>query len=198
MIKYIEWDEEKLQQWFKDKFRKRGLDICEYVFLTKFIREIEPEIVIDVGTFLGASGYILGTSSPKLKKLYALEHHHGSTYSGPYKGLVKTEDYGKYLPEYAIFKTIGYEIDLEPILKEHEGGDVFIFFDSGKNPMRIFHQVQMCYQYKIRYIAFHDTKTPQVRRGIKRVKELGLYRIHSECLDAPDEGKKGVTILELC
>ena len=107
-LPYIEWNEDLLKDWFNDKFKKRTLTINEYVFITKFIRELEPQIIIDVGTFLGASGYILGTSSPNLEKLYALEHHEGPTYTGPYKGLVKTEDYGKYLPEYAIFKTWGY------------------------------------------------------------------------------------------
>ena len=92
----------------QDKFKKRTLTIKEYIFISIFIRKLKPSVIIDIGTFLGASGYILGTSSANLEYLYALEHHEGPTYGGPYKGTT-TDDYGKYLPNYAIFKTYGYE-----------------------------------------------------------------------------------------
>ena len=193
-LPYIEWNEELIKEWLSDKFTERGLVSDEYVFITKFIRDVEPEVIIDVGTFLGKSGYILGTSSPKLKYLYALDHHEGPTYTGPYKGLVKTDDYGKYLPDYCIFKTYGYEKDLEPILLEHIGENIFIFFDAGKSPIKIWNQVQLSYQYHIPYIGFHDTLLPQVRRNLTDAKKLGMYEV---CAEKQANNLPGLTILRI-
>lgn len=193
-LPYIEWNRESLEKWFEGKFTKRTLYIDEYLFITKFIREIEPEIIIDVGTFLGACGYILGTSSPKLKTLYSLDHHHGPTYKGPYKGLVETKDYGKYLPEYCIFKKYGYEWELPPILEEHKGDNVFVFFDAGKHPLKIAQQIQMAYQFNTLHIGFHDTGLKQVRDTINEFVRLYMYEI---CGEKQGEGLAGVTLLRL-
>lgn len=192
--KYIKWDKDKIEDWLSDKFTKRGLDIEEYEFITKTIREeIKPTIIIDVGTFLGISGYIIGTSSPNINKLYAIEHHNGPTFSGPYKNLVTVEDYGKYLPEHTIFKTYGYEKDLEPILCEHQGDNIFVFFDAGKNSIRVFDQISLSHKYKVPFIAFHDTNIRSVKRAIKHSINIGLYELYKEYRG--DEKYKGIIIL---
>lgn len=194
--KYIEWTKKSIEEWLSDKFNKRGLNIDEYVTLTKFLREdYKPNVVVDVGTFLGASGYILGTASPNLEHLYAIEHNKGPTFEGPYKRLVTEADYGKYLPEYCIFKEYGYEYDLPGILESHRDDDVFVFFDAGKNSLRIMHQCMLARDYGIKYIGFHDTNIPSVKRVINRAIHIGLYR---KVLENIGDGKsKGIVILEL-
>lgn len=199
-MEYIEWDKEKLESYLSDKFRKRGVNVEEYEFLTEFLREVNPETIIDVGCFYGISTYILGTSSKNLKNLFCIENIDSpsfSEYIRDGKPIPKT-DYGKFKPNGAIFFTHGYENDLPPLLNQHPNS--FVFLDSVKLADRVLDELIICYQGKAKYVAVHDTckRYKHPRRAVKYVINHGLFGMVGEVgIEERDDIKvKGVTILE--
>ena len=78
--------------------------------------------MIDVGTFLGVSGYILGTSSPNLEKLYAIEN---------IDDLSSTQrKYWKYIEEIHDFSLMSEE---EKIDVNSSYGDAYSIYKYMKN-----------------------------------------------------------------
>jgi len=47
---YVEWNEIKLSNFLSNKFIGRIPALCELLFLSRFIRKLNPEVIIDVGT----------------------------------------------------------------------------------------------------------------------------------------------------
>lgn len=190
--KYIEWDKEKLEEFLKDKFTKRTLSINELLALSKFLRKYNPTVSIDIGSFLGISGYIIGTSSESLEHLYCIEHTESQGYMGPYKRLVKTADYGKYLPDYAVWLTHGFELELDGVLLKHlKDKKKFVFIDSGKNTTKILIQLSKCFRLGVKYVAIHDTITPTVREAIEQSVKSGWYKVVEDYTK-----ENGLTILK--
>ena len=188
----MNWSKEKLKEYLKDK--ERSVDVNEYVLLIEFINKIKPSTLIDIGTYLGASGYVLGTCCDSIKYLFSIENINSPDYYP--KPEAEKEDHGKYLPENAVFLKKGYE---NGVLKKliHEHKDAFVFWDAGKNTMKVIRQLELSYINKVKYIALHDSGKEQrtVRRAIKRAEQLGWYKIISE--DVESCPNKGVTILEI-
>jgi len=202
-MNYIEWDKEKLESYLEDKFRRRGVNIEEYLFLTEFLREVNPELIIDVGCFYGISTYILGTSSRNTKKLIGIDNPFSDNFS-PYLidgQPIPQADYGKYIPEDGMFVGDGYEenlVDLLNVYKEYENS--FVFLDSVKMPDRVLDELMECYKGKAKYVAVHDTckRYKHPRRAVKKVINDHLFKLLGEtCIEErPDMKVKGVTILE--
>lgn len=187
----MKWNRDELEKFLWNK--NRSVDVNEYLLLIQFINKIRPEVIIDVGTYLGASGYILGTCCDSIKKVYSIENINSPEYY-PKSEAIK-EEHGMYLPEDAVFLKNGYENGvLDSLIKT---GDEFVFFDAGKNSIKVYRQLELSRENKIKHIAFHDSGTIQrtVRRAIKRAEKLGWYKILAE--DTKSCPKKGISILEL-
>ena len=185
------WDRESLEIWLKDK-DVRTLNINEYLLLIDFINKIKPDTVVDIGTFLGASGYVIGTCCESIKNLYSIDNINSPEYYP--KPEATKEEHGKYLPDNAIFLTCGYEnYVLKDIIKQHP--DAFVFWDAGKNTLKVINQLKMSYDYNIKYIAIHDTGLMRVRKAIRRAERMKWYRIIEE--DIESDPDKGITIMEL-
>lgn len=187
----MRWTKEKLEQFLWNK--NRCVDVNEYLLLIEFINKIRLEVIIDVGTYLGASGYILGTCCDSIKKIYSIENTNSPEYYP--KPEATKEEHGKYLPNDAIFLRNGYEDGvLDSLIKT---GDEFVFFDAGKNSIKVYRQIELSYRNKIKHIAFHDSGKIQrtVRRAIKRAEKIGWYKIIEENIKSCP--KKGISILEL-
>lgn len=186
---YIEWTREKLEEFLKDK-QERSVYINEYILLINFIKKIRPETIIDIGTYLGTSGYILGTCCDSIKKVYSIDNIENSNYCE--KEEAKKEEHGKYLPKEVVFIKNGYENNLTNLIKN---GNEFVFWDAGKNSDKVFNQINMSYTQKIKYIAIHDVNVKSVKRVIKHVQDLHLYKIIEEDIISCPE--KGIVIMEL-
>lgn len=173
----------------------RGVDIAEYELLIRFINKIRPDTIIDIGTYLGHSGYILGTCCDSIKHIYSIENTLSEEYFP--KEEAPPEEHGKYLPKNAVFLTHGYNNGvLDELLKKHP--NAMIFWDAGKNTYKVYGQLVLSYKNKVKYVAFHDSGKIQrtVRRAIKKVEKLGWYvRIEEDIESCP---KKGISILKLC
>jgi len=202
VIIYIEWDINKINNYLKDKIKKRGVDATEYYFLTKHLRKINPKIIIDVGTFLGISGYILGTSSKNIKYVYGIENIDDESFV-PYnyegKDIPKSY-YGKFLPKDGILKTHGYHNDLEPLLKKHHKDLIFVFLDAKKQTLGVLEELEICYKNKVKYVGIHDTSMwyRNIRRAMKRAIKLGWYELIDEInIEDIGEKRKGASILRL-
>lgn len=186
---YIEWTKEKLDEFLKDK--ERTIDTKEYLLLIDFINEKRPKTLIDIGTYLGASGYILGTCCDSIKFIYSIDNINCDNYTP--KPEATKEEHGKYLPKEAIFYNFGYEDgELDRLIRD---GSEFVFWDAGKNFLKVLKQLELSRKLKIKYIGLHDTNKITVRRAIDRAIRMKWYKIHSEELSNED---KGVSILELC
>ena len=201
-MEYIEWNIDKLNDYLKNKIRRRGVDSKEYNFLTTYIKKLHPEIIVDVGTFLGISGYILGTSSPTIEKLYAIENIDDESFVPyGYEGEnIPRENYGMYLPDDAIFRTNGYHNDLTPILEENKNKDIFVFLDAKKQTLGVLDELKICYDHKVKYVGLHDTSKwyKHPRRAVQRVINLKWYKLVDEkYIDDIGEKTKGVSILKL-
>jgi len=201
MLPYIEWTKESIEQFLNDKLKRRGINPWEYEFLVTYLNKIQPEVIIDVGTFLGISGYILGTSSPKLEKLYAIENINDESFvvfNHDGKDIPKS-DYGKYLPEYCDFRTHGYHNDLLSILKENEGKKTFVYLDAKKTMEGVLHELQICHEGKAKYIGMHDTSIwyKRPRRAMKQSIRLGWFELIDEAyIEDTGMKSKGVSILK--
>jgi len=149
----MKWNKETLEEFLDDK-QKKSLHINEYLLLIDFIRKIKPDTIVDVGTYLGASGYILGTCCDSIKYIYSIENTDTPEYYP--KPEATKEEHGKYLTDDTIFLTKGYMTrDFYNIMKEHP--DAFVFWDAGKATEKVLGQLKLSYRLKIKYIAFHDT-----------------------------------------
>ncbi len=199
-MNYIEWDKQKLEEYLADKFKRRGVNIEEYLFLTEFIKSVNPSTIIDVGCFYGVSTYILGTSSKDIEYLIGIDNPYSENFV-PYvredKPIPQSE-YGKFIPEGGTFIGTGYEKNLPDLLKHHN--DVFVFLDSVKLADRVFDELKVCHEGKARWVGVHDTckRYKHPRRAVKHAIELGWYKLIGEtCIEEiPDIKVKGVTILE--
>lgn len=203
-MKYIKWTKEMLDEYLSDKFKRRGVDSREYDTLCKFIRKMKPKTIIDVGCFFGVSTYILGTSSPNLEYLYAIENIDSPDFV-PYirNGIpIPKEEYGMFHPEGTIFKTHGFEKDLASILQKHPNS--FVFLDAVKLTSRVFNELQICYENKAKYVAMHDVSKfyKQPRLAMKKSIKLGWFKLLEEHfiegeISAESGKNKGIAILEL-
>lgn len=183
------WTKRKLEDFLKDK-KERSVDINEYLLLTKFINKVKPEAIIDIGTYLGSSGYILGTCCDSIMEVWSIDNIDSPEYY-PKPDATK-EEHGKYLPEDSVFITDGYEKNLAGLIDD---GTEFVFWDAGKNSMKVIDQFKRSYDLKIKHIAIHDSNVKSVRRAIKQCVKKGWYKIIEEDITSCPE--KGVTILQL-
>ena len=188
----MKWNKELLDDYLKGK--DRTVDSNEYLLMLEFISEIKPDIIIDVGTYKGASGYILKTGYNEAE-VYSIDNINSQDYYP--KEETPKEEHGKYLPDNVEFLTHGYEVGVPEIIEKNYGKNIFIFWDAGKNSFKVMNQIEMSYKYKIKHIAFHDSGKIQrsVRRAIKRTEQLGMYEIVKENIESCS--KKGITILEI-
>lgn len=190
----ITWTKESLEEFLANK-QERSVGVDEYLLLISFINKIRPKILIDIGTFKGSSGYILGTCCDSIEKIYSIDNINNNNYCEK-EGVTK-EEHGIYLPKEAIFLKEGYEVNLPQILSLYKPEEVFIFWDAGKNSMKVNHQLMLSWSYGIKYIAVHDSGEQQktVKRVIKHFENEKIYKIIKE--DIVSNPKKGVSILEL-
>jgi len=185
----LNWTKENLEEYLKDKV-ERSVSIDEYLLLIEFINKIRPTTLIDIGTYLGASGYILGTCCEAIQQIYSIDNIDSPDYTP--KPEAPVEEHGKYLSKNTIFLREGYENSvLDSLIKN---GNEFVFWDAGKNFNKVIRQVELSYKNKIRYIAIHDTNVATVRRAIRKVEKMKWYRI---CEEELSNQEKGVSILEL-
>ena len=177
----MEWNKESIEEFLSTQ-KERSIDINEYMLLIDFINEIRPDIIIDIGTYLGHSGYILGTCCDSIKNIISIEN-------------IDSEEHGKYLPRDAVFLTKGYENGVfNDLIKEHP--NAFVFWDAGKNTIKVLRQIILSHKNNVKYIALHDSGNKQrtVRRAINRAVDLGWYKILKEDIDSCLS--KGITIME--
>ena len=199
MNHYVEWNEIKLSNFLSNKFIGRIPALCELLFLSRFIRKLNPEVIIDVGTWLGITGHILGTSSHKVKHLYSIDNTHNDTFVPYFRGdinrYVKKSEYGMYLPEFAEYIGCGYENILGELISDYDG-NVFVFLDAKKRADLVLDEIKICYNNKAQYIGIHDTskhyKRPR-RAMMKSIKD-GWYSLICEDITCD---KNGVSILKL-
>lgn len=186
------WNKQKLDEYLKDK--NRTVDSNEYLLMLEFINEITPDIILDVGTYKGASGYILKVGYNKAK-VYSIDNIDSPNYYP--KEEATREEHGIFLPEDVEFLKHGYEVHVPEIIEKNNGKNVFIFWDAGKNSFKVMNQIELSYKYRVPYIAFHDSGKIQrtVRRAIKRAEQLGMYEIIKEDIESCP--KKGLTILKI-
>jgi len=189
MVIFMEWTEYKLKEYLEDK-QNRSVHYKEYLLLIGFIKKIQPDTIIDIGTFMGASGHILGTCCDSIKNIYSIDNINSSEYVD--KEETSKKEHGKYLPEGSVFLTDGYNNNLEKLIKLYP--NAFVFWDAGKNTIKVIGQLELSYNNNIKYIALHDTGLRRVRRAINRAINLGWYTIVSE--DITSCPNKGVTILK--
>ena len=186
----LNWTIDSLSKYLADK-KERSVDIIEYIHLIEFINKIRPTTLIDIGTYLGASGYILGTCCEAIQQIYSIDNIDSPDYTP--KPETPVEEHGKYLSKEAIFLREGYDNGvLESLIKN---GNEFVFWDAGKNFTKVLRQIELSHKLKIKYIAIHDTNVITVNRAIRRSVQLKWYRVYSSELNNID---KGVSILELC
>ena len=186
----LNWNKEKLEEFLKDK--QRTIAVEEYLLLIDFINEIRPKVFIDIGTYLGASGFVLGTCCDSIQEIYSIENIDSKEYYQ--KDEATREEHGKFLPKEAKFLTNGYENNLSNLIKT---GNEFVLWDAGKNTLKVMNQLKRSYDLKIKYIAFHDSGEIQgtVRKSILRAVRFKWYKILKE--DIRNCPEKGITILEL-
>ena len=199
MNHYIDWTEDLLDDYLSDKFTNRAPAPCELLFLSEFLRELNPETIIDVGTWLGITGYVIGTSSHNIKNLYSIDNADSDTFV-PYfrKDInrdVRKDEYGMYLPSFAEYFGCGYENILGDLIEKHNG-DVFVFLDAKKQAPLVLDEITICYRSKARYVALHDTSKhyKKPRRAMMKVIRDGWYSLICEDIEC---AKNGVSILKL-
>jgi hypothetical protein len=192
-MEYIKWTADKLEDYLKDKERERGIDIQELLHLSAFVRKHKFESMFDLGTFLGISGYIIGTASPNTKTLISsdigkFEMELGKKHKWDY------DTYGMYLPKEAIYIEGDYRKVMDGILEKYK--PEFVFLDDGHKPRWVFEQISLCYKHKVPYVAIHDTghKVRKVRHAMKGAISNNMYKIIFEDIDTCPE--KGISFLE--
>lgn len=196
---YIEWTNELLDGYLSDKFTNRAPAPCELLFLSKFLRELNPEVIIDVGTWLGITGHVMGTSSKNIRQLYSIDNTDDVSFV-PYfrkdiKREVKKTEYGMYLPDFAKYIGSGYENTLGDLIKRHNG-NVFVFLDAKKNALLVLDEIRICYENNAQYVGLHDTSKhyKKPRRAMMKAIRDGWYTLVSEDIEC---AKNGISILKL-
>jgi hypothetical protein len=185
------WTKETLEEFLLDK-QNRSVDVEEYLLMINYINILKPTTIIDIGTFMGTSGYILGKSCPSIKKIYSIDNINSPEYFE--KDDATKADHGKYLPNDAVFLKEGYENGvLEQIVNNNP--NCFVFWDAGKNPIKVTRQLELSKQLGIKHLAVHDTGLKKVNKVIERINRFGWYKTVLE--DITSCPKKGVTIMEL-
>lgn len=185
----MKWNKTLLEDYLKGK-EERSVHINEYLLLIDFINHKEPETIIDIGTYLGASGYILGTCCDSIKEVWSIDNINSPEYYP--KPEATREEHGKYLPKDAVFIKDGYEHNLMGLI---DNGEEFIFWDAGKNSIKVINQFRLSKDLGVKHIAIHDSNVKSVRRSIKQCVKKGWYKIVEEDIVSCPE--KGVTILQL-
>lgn len=185
----MKWDRYELREYLRDK-EERSVHENEYLLMIDFINKKKPEAIIDIGTYLGASGYILGTCCDSIKEVWSIDNIDSPEYYE--KEEATKEEHGKYLPEDSVFITDGYQKNLEGLIDD---GTEFVFWDAGKNTMKVFDQIKRSRNLKIEHIAIHDSNKKSVRRAIKQCIKRKWYKIIDEDIESCPE--KGITILQL-
>ncbi len=188
----MKWNRERLSDYLNDK-KERSVDIDEYLLLIDFINEIRPSTIIDIGTYLGTSGFILSTCCSSIKHSYSIDNIDSPEYYP--KEEAGKEEHGKFLHKKTIFLKKGYEDGvLDALIKTHP--DAFVFWDAGKNSLKVIRQLELSWKNKITYIAIHDSGKIQksVRRAIKRAEKIGWYETIKEDIESCP--RKGITILK--
>ncbi|MBE3094985.1 MAG: hypothetical protein IMZ52_08120 [Actinobacteria bacterium] len=186
------WNKDRLDWYLLDK-KQRSVDVNEYLLLIDYINKIQPKVLIDIGTYKGTSGYILGTCCDSIENVISIDNIDSPDYCE--KEETKKEEHGIFLPDGAIFLKDGYENNLTNLIRNPN--ETFIFWDAGKNTMKVMDQLKRSYDLKIKHIALHDSGGVQatVRRAIARAVRFKWYDIIEE--DVTSCKEKGVTILEL-
>jgi hypothetical protein len=185
-MKYIEWTLDSILEWLEGKERERGVHETELLYMSEFIRRHKFKSMLDLGTFQGVSGYIIGTSSPNTEHLVSIDWvdtQRPITEWNP-------DDYGKYLPEDAIFIKGDFRQVMDTAVRNHRCE--FVFIDDGHGSMAVSQQLQICYKNRVKWVMLHDTCMRKVRRGLKFALSRNMYKIVEEKLDY-----KGITLLEL-
>jgi len=192
-MEYIEWTLDKINKYLEEKEIERGVDPKELLQLSKFVREHKFKSMFDLGTFLGVSGYIIGTSSPDGDTLVSSDI--GRIEQSKYGKIHKWDydTYGMHLPKDAIYVEGDFRDIMDDLLKKHN--PEFAFLDDGHTPRAVFEQIFLCHMNKIKYIAVHDTNLRKVRRAIKAAVFKGMYKIILD--DTTSCPEKGITFLEL-
>jgi hypothetical protein len=173
-MKYIEWTLDSINEWLEGKVRERGVHEEELLEISEHIRQEKYTSMLDLGTFQGVSGYIIGTSSPKTKHLVSIDWvdvKRSITEWDP-------QEYGMYLPKDAIFIKGDFRDIMDKALKGYRCE--FAFIDDGHGSMAVAQQLQICYDNKVDYVILHDTNMRKVRRGMKYAISRGLYDIVKE------------------
>jgi len=188
----MKWTKEKLNSYLEDK--DRTVDSNEYLLMLEFISETKPDIIIDVGTYKGASGNIIKVENEDIEVI-SIDNIDSQNYYP--KEEASKEEHGIYLPDNINFLTHGYEVHVPEIIEKNYGKNIFIFWDAGKNSFKVMNQIEMSHKYRIKHIAFHDSGRIQrsVRRAIKRAEQLGMYKIIKEDIESCP--KKGLSILKI-
>ena len=125
----MKWNKKTLREYLRGK-EERSVHIEEYLLLINFINKIRPDTIIDIGTYLGSSGYILGTCCDSIKNIYSIENIDTLEYYP--KPEATKKEHGKYLPEKAVYLTEGYDNGvLEGLINKHP--NAFVLWDAGKN-----------------------------------------------------------------
>jgi len=194
------WTLDNINKFLDDSTKRRGVDPTEYEFLSKHLNQLNIDVFVDVGCFLGVSTHILGTSIKNPKVIYAIEDIDSETFC-PYlidgKPIEKRE-YCKYAPKGTIFKKQGYHYELPSILNEHKDDIVFVFLDAVKKQFWVMEELEMCYIGGADYVAVHDTSIwyKHPRKAMKRSIRFGWFELMDEINIGDGTTKmKGVTLL---
>ena len=193
-MEYIDWTYEKIVEFLKDKEKDRGVDPGELLTLSKFIKDHRFKRIFELGTFLGASGYIIGTSSPDIEVFVSSDIGRQEMDKYNKKHRWDYDDYGKYLPSGTIYIEGDFRDNMDTILKKYK--PEFVFLDDGHTPNAIWEQLMLCYNNNVKYVALHDTGkiVRKVRRAVKRAINTGMYKMILENLESCPE--KGISFLE--
>jgi hypothetical protein len=184
----INWTENSIESFIKDKGEGRSPHPKELFHLCNFIKDYSLRIIFDLGTWTGLSGYIMATSSPSVEKLISLdwgEIHSINKYGKPKRDV---ELYGKYLPDGSEYIEADYRKEMDNILKSDKFD--FAFIDDGHGLSTVLEQIRICYNNNIRYIAVHDVSTGRLPgKATEIMIHRGYYKeIFKDVKSSPTQG----------
>lgn len=185
----IDWTEESIQEYIKDKNVERTPNYKELYQISKFIRENKFKNIFDLGTWTGITGYIMATSCESVEKLIALDWGEWYAKNVKFKDLEEEKKvYGKYLPKGSIYVDSDFRIKMSPLLKEHN--IEFVFIDDGHGLKAVNEQLKICYDNNVKYLAVHDVSVGRMpRRAVYKFIRLNKYKKLFEDLESsPTQG----------